>query len=101
MPQPIKTVCFEEQQELLLGYSREVIDELFDFGSLVISEAQQRSAQIDSKLSAYLGYSVAIVALLSIGDWGASKQNPLGLKVITLLSMALAVGAIIAALIAL
>jgi hypothetical protein len=98
---PIKTVCFEEQQVLLLEYSREVVDELFDFGSLVISEAQQRSAQLDSKLGTYLGYGAAIVALLSIGDWEALKHGPLALKMVMLISLALAMGAIIAVVIAL
>ena len=59
-------VNLAEQQEALLKYPPDVVEILWSFGNSMISESQQRAAQIDSKLGVYLTYGTAIIALLGI-----------------------------------
>lgn len=71
MEQKVHLVDFEEQKQLLAGYPAQTVTALYDFGILLNNEVQQRSSQIDTKLSAYLAAGVAIIALLSAGNMQA------------------------------
>ena len=65
----IKTVDPEEIKRLLEGtQNQELVDELFEFGQLLLDEVQQRTAQLDTKLISLLGWTAAILAFLLVGD---------------------------------
>lgn len=73
MVELVHYIDVSEQKRLITQYSPESVTELFEFGTLVSNEVQNRSAQLDSKLCTYLGYGTALVALLGIG--GALPVN--------------------------
>jgi hypothetical protein len=59
-----------------------VLDQLFSFGQMLLAEVQQRSAQIDSKLTVMLGLSGAMIAFILAGNelWGSSATAIFGLR---------------------
>jgi len=55
--QHVQYIDVRDQQNLITSYPPDAVDELYTFGQSVWSASQGYSGQIDSKLSAYLGYS--------------------------------------------
>lgn len=47
-----------------------VVDDLFQFGSLVLAEVRQRISWVESKLTIILGWSMAGLAFLLVGPSG-------------------------------
>jgi hypothetical protein len=65
----IKTVDPKEIEGLLMADQyRDLTEELFSFGQLLLDEIQQRTAQLDTKLISLLGWTAAILAFLLVGD---------------------------------
>ncbi len=62
--QAFTAINIAEIQMQLPTLSNEIIEELYRFGALVLSDAQQRSARLDAKLTLILGCSSAMLALL-------------------------------------
>jgi hypothetical protein len=57
--------------------SADVLDQLYSFGEILLNEVQQRSAQLDTKLTTMLGLSGAMMAFLLIGNefWSTASGS--------------------------
>lgn len=64
-----KSVSVEEVEAALAdpGIPRKVLRQFLDFGSVMVSELQDRGAALDGKATNLLGWSGAILAFLAIG----------------------------------
>jgi hypothetical protein len=80
----------EEIKHLLLAAdNKELTEELFSFGQLLLDEMQQRTAQLDTKLISLLGWTAAILAFLLVGDAsGLASATKAGVTTIIMMLMA-------------
>lgn len=98
MEQELKLVNYTAEKARLVSHDNSVVVELYAFGGILVSEAQQRWGQIDSKLTGYLAISIGIVALIGAGN--IDTLTGAG-RVATSVAMATAVLAIMASIVGL
>jgi len=70
-PKTVDVAALEKQLADL--HSDATAEQLFKFGLLLMTEVQQRTGQIDSKLTSTLGWTSAMLAFLILGTLGTKE----------------------------
>jgi hypothetical protein len=70
----------EVRRRLTLYEDEKMTDELYDFGKLLLAEATDRVAKLDTKAGSLAAYAMGIITFLvaSSGSWSKLVRKPLG-----------------------
>lgn len=90
MKRIVRYVSIKDKQEQIVSLGSDTVDELYEFGTLLLAEVQGRSAALDSKLTSILGWSSALLGFLLVGAPGGFLGD-----LLLLVAAGLALGAVI------
>ena len=93
--QLVQTVDVAEVEFRLPSLADDSVEELYRFGTLMVSSAQLRTARLDAKLTGILGWSSAALAFLLVG--GSALRPHGSALVVLLLPIAITTTSVIAA----
>jgi hypothetical protein len=91
----VHTINVEDAENTLMHLDSQALERLYGFGQILFGEVQQRSSQLDSKLTSILGWSSAMLAFLVL-DLGTHTRGAINVSLIGL-AASFAFGGLIAA----